>query len=176
MEICQSEEGHDRVIIPGVDALRSFGELLLSQAGQRASEARDYDITLVLGKAQELPFHGGFLTVNWLKSENQSDICVNFKKEQQHNVEICDWDGDLLAPNGALPSLYVRNWRPGDVLQRDGHKSAEKIKTLFQSGKVLLWERKHWPVVLAGENIVWTRQFGASAGVGAAKSSRRSFG
>ena len=68
---------------------------------------------LPLGREFELPFGGGFLSINWLKSDDPDNICANFKEEQEHIFEICDWDGDLLAPFGTLSSLCVRNWRPG---------------------------------------------------------------
>ena len=172
VRLCDSEEGHDRVIIPGADALRSFGYLLLSPNGLRRAQERDYQISLEPGREYELPFQTGFLALHWLKSDDPSRICANFKEEQGQNVEICDWDGDLLGPAGTLPSLYVRNWRPGDCFQRTGRHSVDKIKTLFQSGKVLLWERKHWPVVVAGDKIIWTRRFGGAATVTAAAGSR----
>lgn len=163
LHLCQTEDGHDRVIIPGIDAIRSFSQLLLSPGTLRANQQRDYQIPLTLGQEYELPFQTGFLSVNRLTSE---------ENVQRQKVEICDWDCDLLAPAGTLPFLCVRNWRPGDVLQRIGHHSEEKIKTFFQAEKVLLWERKHWPVVLAGTKIVWVRQFGGSASVTAAPGGR----
>ena len=172
LRLCHSEQGHDRVIIPGIDALRSFGQLLLSEIGLRARQERDYTLPITLGQECQLPFQAGSLYVNWLNSGDAGNICANFKKEQELN-EICDWDGDLLAPSGALPFLSVRNWQPGDGFQRVGHNSTDKIKTLFQTGKVMLWERKHWPVVLAGREIVWARQFGGSANVSATVGSRR---
>jgi tRNA(Ile)-lysidine synthase len=170
LRLCQSEEGHNRVIVPGVDALRSFGRLLLSPDGLRASQQRDYAMDLKPGQLCELPFQAGSLLLESINSVDASPICANFKEEQD-NLEICDCDGDLIAPAGTLDSLQVRNWRPGDVFQRVGH-SSEKIKTLFQSGKVLLWERKHWPVVVAGSQIVWVRQFGGAASVSASSGSR----
>jgi tRNA(Ile)-lysidine synthase len=172
LQLCQSTDGHNRVIIPRVDALRSFDQLLLSPIHLRSSQERDYQIDLKLGQEVELPYQTGFLSVQSLKSDNSTEICANFKEELKQNLEICDWDGDLLSRSGTLPSLYVRNWRPGDVFHRVGHHSAEKIKMLFQSGKVLLWERKHWPVVLAGAEIAWVRQFGGSATLTAADRSR----
>jgi len=171
VRLCESEQGHGRVIVPGVDALRSFSRLLLAHAGFRASQKRDYRIDLTLGNDYQLPFHTGILSVNWLKSADPQRFCANFKKEHEKTVEVCDWDGDLLAPTGT-PSLWVRNWRPGDCFQRVGHQTGEKIKTLFQEDKILLWERKHWPVVLAGEEIVWVRQFGGSAKVNVSVGSR----
>jgi tRNA(Ile)-lysidine synthetase-like protein len=170
IRLCESLEGHDRVIIPGVDAWRSFGQLLLSHNGLRASQARDYQLDLKVGEVCELPFHAGLIWVSLLNSGEAGSVCASFK-EQGHKLEICDWDGDLLSASGSLASLTVRNWRPGDVFQRVSH-SAEKIKALFQSGRVLLWERKHWPVVTTGAQIVWVRQFGGAAAVSARSGSR----
>ncbi len=172
IRLCGSLEGHDRAIIPGVDAWRSFGHLLLGQDGQRASQERDYQIALKVGEESELPFGVGRIQINLLNPAERQDIYANFKTEQEHHLlEVCDWDCDLLAATGGLPSLSVRNWRPGDVFQRVGH-AEDKIKSLFQSGKVLLWERKHWPVVTAGAQIIWVRQFGGAEPVSATAGSR----
>jgi tRNA(Ile)-lysidine synthase len=173
VNLCQSEEGHDRVIVPGIDALRSFGQLLLSEPGRRAGQERDYQIDLRLGQECKLPFDTGWLSVNWLKLDNAGNICANFKEEQDQNIEICDWDGDLLTPGGTLSPLSVRNWRPGDSFQRIGHQASEKIKELFQAKKVLLWERKHWPVVESGGKILWVRQFGGAGSISASAESRK---
>ncbi len=171
IQLCDSLEGHDRVIIPGVDAWRSFGQLLLSLHGVRASQARDYQIDLKIGEVCELPFQAGRIWLSLLNSSEAGSVCASFKKEEGQRLEICDWDGDLLSGCGSLASLTVRNWRPGDVFQRVGH-SGEKIKALFQSGRVLLWERKHWPLVTIGAQIIWVRQFGGAAAVSARAGSR----
>jgi len=171
IRLCESLEGHDRAIIPGVDALRSFGQLLLSQLGLRASQPRDYQMALKIGAECELPFEAGRIRVHLLNSGEAQHICANFKKEERNKMEICDWDVDLLEAAGGLASLTVRNWRPGDAFERVGH-AGDKIKTLFQEGKVLLWERKHWPVVMAGAQIIWVRQFGNAEAVSAKAGSR----
>ena len=87
------------MIVPGVDALRSFGQLLLSPDGLRASQQRDYAMDLKPGQPCQLPFQAGYLLLERLNSPEAADICANFKEEQQ-NLEICDWDGDLIAPAG----------------------------------------------------------------------------
>jgi len=67
--------------------------------------------------------------------------------------------------------LEVRNWRPGDQYQPVGHSGAEKIKVLFHQARVPLWERRHWPVVTMGDEILWARRFGAAAGLAASPGS-----
>ena len=151
LSLCASREGHDRVLIPGVDALRSFDELLLAQPGVLSERPRHYRLPLEFGRKCELPFGAGALTLDY--------FCANFKKEQDLEGEVSDLDAGVLAGE----ELSVRNWLPGDVLHRAGHRTAEKIKSLFQLYRVPLWERRHWPVVVAGEEIVWARQFGGAA-------------
>jgi tRNA(Ile)-lysidine synthase len=156
LNLCRSEQGHDRVLIPGVDAMRSFDRLLLTRPGTLGGRPRQYCLPLKLGDSCDLPYQAGCISVNWVKSE--SEFCANFKEEQEFEVEVSDLDGEVAGRD-----LCVRNWQPGDELHRPGHQAAEKIKSLFQEERVLLWERKHWPVVLAGEEIVWARQFGGAA-------------
>lgn len=160
LNLCTSREGHDRVIIPGVDALRSFDELLLAKPGVLGERPRNYRLRLEFGYKCELPFEAGSLTLD--------HFCANFKKEQDFEGEVADLDAGVLAGE----ELSVRNWLPGDVLHRAGHRTADKIKSLFQLYRVPLWERRHWPVVVAGEEIVWARQFGGAARFGVSGENR----
>lgn len=159
LAICSSRHGHDRVILPGVDALRSFGKLLLARPGEAMPAARNYSIELRNGVEHELPARAGFLRVNRIPPEMRN--CDKFETEDQLLEEIADLDEQAIAEAGG--SLLVRNWEPGDEIRRPGRQSAEKIKSLFQEYKILLWERRHWPVVAAGDKIVWVRRFGSAA-------------
>lgn len=157
--LCRSTEGHDRVILPGVDAFRSFDTLLLAHAGELGGKLRQYSIELSPGQSYELPFGAGFISVNQVGAEAAN--CANFEKEQQFPAEVAELDGSALA--GAHGPLTVRNWEPGDELHRPGHEGAERIKSLFQEHRILLWERRHWPVLVKGDEIAWARRFGAAA-------------
>lgn len=159
--VCRSKAGHDRAIVPGVDALRSFEQLLLSRPGTLNSMPREYRVELEIGCESELPFGEGVLSVYWAKRELEN--CVTVKKGRGIIQEIAELDPGIVA-NIAKPGLlYARNWEPGDQLQRPGRSRPEKIKTLFQEQRILLWERRHWPVVVLGGEIVWTRRFGSAA-------------
>ncbi len=159
LKICSSPEGHDRVIVPGVDAFRSFDTLLLARVGEINRQPRHYYHEIRYGVECELPFGGGFLNVNRMTPVERN--CVNFEEEQEFSGDIADLDAEALARAGE--PLAVRNWEPGDRLQRPGREGAEKIKSLFQEYRILLWERRHWPVVVAGDEIVWVRRFGPAA-------------
>ncbi len=159
LSVCSSAHGHDRVIVPGVDALRSFDTLLLARPGELSARTRHYRLALKFDEECELPFQAGFISVSPMPPEGRN--CGNFKKEQEFSGEVADLDVEALAASG-LP-LHVRNWEPGDEIRRCGHKGAEKVKSLFQEHRIVLWERRHWPVVVAGDEIVWIRRFGAAA-------------
>jgi tRNA(Ile)-lysidine synthase len=67
-------------------------------------------------------------------------------------------DGTLLASE-----LRVRNWRPGDRFWPAHTKVPKKIKELLLERKVVGLERKLWPVVVSGTDVVWVRGFQAPA-------------
>jgi tRNA(Ile)-lysidine synthase len=68
-------------------------------------------------------------------------------------------------------SLVVRNWRPGDRFRPRHSKSAKKVKELLTEKKVTGRERELWPVVAAGDRIVWLRGWGLAADAVAAAGS-----
>jgi tRNA(Ile)-lysidine synthase len=74
------------------------------------------------------------------------------------------YNPDHLLDAESLPRpLKVRNWRPGDKFWPAHTKSPKKIKELLQERHVTQPERKLWPVVASGDEIVWVRGFRAPA-------------
>jgi tRNA(Ile)-lysidine synthase len=59
--------------------------------------------------------------------------------------------------------LTVRNWRAGDRFWPAHSKSEKKVKELLQERKLAARDRKLWPVVVSGREIVWMRGFPAPA-------------
>jgi tRNA(Ile)-lysidine synthase len=55
--------------------------------------------------------------------------------------------------------LRVRNWRAGDRFWPVHTKSPKKIKELLQELHITGLERKLWPVVVLGADVVWVRGF-----------------
>jgi tRNA(Ile)-lysidine synthase len=77
------------------------------------------------------------------------------------DVNALDWD-KIGGPAGG-GQLMLRNWRPGDQYQRQGHAGPERLKKLFQDFRIPLWERHKWPIITVGDSIVWAGQFGPAA-------------
>lgn len=159
LTLCRSEHGHDRVLVPGADALRSFDKLLLAPPGALSAGGRHYRCELIFGQDCELPHAAGFICVD--RVDPGAKIYVNFKGDQELS-EVVDLDGYRIANADRPGSLAVRNWEPGDQLHRAGHQGAEKIKSLFQEYRVPLWQRRHWPVLVLGGEIIWARHFGCA--------------
>ena len=55
--------------------------------------------------------------------------------------------------------LLVRNWRAGDRFWPAHTKGPKKIKELLQDRHVSGPERKLWPVIVAGKDVLWMRGF-----------------
>jgi tRNA(Ile)-lysidine synthase len=65
----------------------------------------------------------------------------------------------MLDPALLQQELTVRNWRAGDRYWPAHSKAPRKIKELLQERKLTRTERKLWPVVVSGQEIVWVRGF-----------------
>ena len=70
---------------------------------------------------------------------------------------------NLLDADSLSGSLCVRNWRPGDRFWPAHTKAPRKVKELLQERHLPQPERKLWPVVVHGNEIVWMRGFPCAA-------------
>ena len=92
------------------------------------------------------------------------EACVTFELRRIPASETAGYNPDELLDAESLPGpLRVRNWRPGDRFWPAHTKSPKKIKELLQERHVAQPERRLWPVVVSGEEIVWMRGFSAPA-------------
>jgi len=69
---------------------------------------------------------------------------------------------NLLDRSLLAPELKVRNWHAGDRFWPLHTKGPKKIKELLQQQHVTGSERKLWPVVVSGTDVVWVRGFSAA--------------
>jgi tRNA(Ile)-lysidine synthase len=80
-------------------------------------------------------------------------------------ARVAEYNPQELLRADLLPErLTVRNWRAGDRFWPAHTKSAKKIKELLQERHVAQPERRLWPVVESGDEIVWMRGFPVPAG------------
>ncbi|MGC2448614.1 MAG: tRNA lysidine(34) synthetase TilS, partial [Candidatus Sulfotelmatobacter sp.] len=77
---------------------------------------------------------------------------------------VAAYNSEQLLDADSLPRpLRVRNWRAGDRFWPDHTKSPKKIKELLQEHHVAHPERRLWPVIVSGNEIVWLRGFAPPA-------------
>jgi tRNA(Ile)-lysidine synthase len=162
LELTESSEGHGRLQIPGLDVFRSFEWLRIAPPETDNLLNRNYRFPLPVPGALRLPGQDSVIQTELFDNTNQTEASPNVYNE---NVAL-DWD--RLAGG-----VEVRNWRPGDQYRTAGHMGAGKIKVMFQEARVPLWERRHWPVVVCGDEIVWSRRFGPAVQFAAAPGTGR---
>jgi tRNA(Ile)-lysidine synthase len=160
-DLAASAEGHGRIQIPGLDVFRSFEWLRIAPPATDNLENRNYRMPLSVPGAVRLP---GQHTVIHLELFENTQVTEMLENVYNERVGFLDWN--RISGSLAL-TMEVRNWRPGDQYQRAGHSGPEKIKFLFHEARVPLWERRHWPIVTSGDEILWARRFGPAAGFAA---------
>lgn len=144
LELLTAPDGHGRLQLPGLDLMRSFGWVRFAKPLPGPVE-RDWAFTIQPPAAAPLP--GG-----------DSEIVVETRDTLL--AEDLRWRNASVDIGGVV----VRNWRPGDRYRRQGHSNEEKIKSMFHEERVPLWERRNWPVLTVGGQIVWSRRFGPADG------------
>ena len=162
LEMARSRDGHDRVQLPGLDVIRSFEWIRLVPTNDHGP-VPDFSVTLAAPGSVELPGSTTRITLQVLEKTESAQACVTVGDE-------LDWQ--RLTRGGKLPSLELRNWRPGDQYQPAGQSKEQKIKNLFQQARIPLWERGYWPIITYNGTIVWTQKFGAAAEFVAGPSTR----
>jgi len=155
-------EGSGRLQIPGVDVYRSFEWLRLAPPGVDNLENRNFRLPAPVPGSVPLPGESSAVLLELVENKT-----VTESSDSGYNKLMEYLDGDRIS--GALE---VRNWRPGDQYRPVGHSGVEKIKLLFQQARIPLWERRSWPVITSGEEIVWARRFGPAANLAATPESR----
>ncbi len=75
-----------------------------------------------------------------------------------------EYNPDHLLKRASLgKELRVRNWRPGDRFWPAHTKAPRKIKELLPGHDLAGPQRRLWPVVVNGNDLVWVRGFPAPA-------------
>mgnify|MGYP001596024414 CR=1 FL=1 len=156
LELASTLEGHGQLHIPGVEVLRSFDQLRLAPP-----EPADYRFALSAPGRYPIPGASSSISLE-LQEVTESTPKPGYNTEGSG----LDW-GRLTG------ALELRNWQPGDQYHPVGRRTETRIKELFQRARIPLWERRKWPIITSGGVIVWSRQFGASAGYAATAASRR---
>jgi len=69
----------------------------------------------------------------------------------------------LLDPALVSETVVVRNWRAGDRFWPAHTKSPKKVKELLQDRDITGAEKKRWPVIESGGEVIWLQGFATPA-------------
>jgi tRNA(Ile)-lysidine synthase len=153
-----AQSGRSLTLPGGAVARKEFDWLILgSQSISAAEDAYEYPATVP-----------GEITVP------QLGVTFRFKIIDPQRVpkEYNGMGVSAMDPQKLPHRLLLRNWRPGDRFWPLGSRKLRKLKELFGQRKIPLSQRKLWPVVECGEQIVWVRGFAPAASVAASAESR----
>jgi tRNA(Ile)-lysidine synthase len=64
-------------------------------------------------------------------------------------------DADWWCAIPAVGALHLRTWQPGDRIQVAGAEAGRRVARYFAEAAVPALDRPTWPVVLAGDEIMW---------------------
>jgi tRNA(Ile)-lysidine synthetase-like protein len=81
-------------------------------------------------------------------------VVVSAAGTEQYSAE------HLVDPGLVLNGVVVRSWRPGEQFWPAHTKKPRKIKELLQDRHITGNQKKLWPVVACGDEIIWMRGFG----------------
>jgi tRNA(Ile)-lysidine synthase len=159
--LCLQDTGDGRKQLPGLDLMRSFGQVRVVRQCDLPSGERNFRLELKPGQEVRLPYGEGIVqtTVEEISQYNERD-------------DSLDWDEIQGAIRGGK-CLELRNWRPGEEYQRVGRDRPDKLKELFQKFRIPLWQRRSWPIVVLDDAPIWARSFGPAAGFAARAESKR---
>jgi len=166
--LAASEEGHGRIQIPGVDAMRSFEWLRLAPQAEPFCRGRNFSFEVTPPAEVSIPGTGRSVVLQLVDLPQSGGESPAPAAGGPYNESSGDLDGDRVA--GAFT---LRNWRPGDRYRPANSDEHRKIKMLFQEARIPLWERASWPVLAQGGRILWARRFGPAADVAASPTCRR---
>jgi tRNA(Ile)-lysidine synthase len=133
---------------------------------------------LVIGPGSAQPANSDFsfaitppaeVTVPQLGIKLQFKIVERGEEGRAYNSVGEVWLDSLKLPG----ELLLRNWRGGDRFCPVGCRKAQKLKELFRQRRIPAGQRKAWPVLACGGEIVWVRGFPVAASVAASPEAGR---
>ncbi len=161
LRLAESRAGAGRLEVPGVSCERSQSRLYLRKADRAEStqSQESFSYPAPLPGTVTLKEIGCRLTLKFIDTKELG---------RGYNAEWMVLDADRLAAK-----LLVRNWRSGDAYRPCGARRTKKLKNLFAERGIPRRERAGWPVLLAGDEIIWARGFPVAEAVAVTAGTRR---
>ncbi len=171
IDLATGSKGTGRLELPGcLDVRRSFDWLRLAapdglrisaygkdaygkDAGEKDTPQKAPPVEAVAMKIPGTclsPDGKSLIKLGIVDPKSPAEACANLKSE--------------VVRLGPVPrELHLRGWRPGDRYRPRGQTKVRKLKEMFSEARIPSWQRRTWPILISGSEILWSRQFGAAA-------------
>lgn len=143
-EILGLHERTQAALPEGWTARRLANDICFAKGIQLSAENYEYELS-VPGRV-EVPEAGVAIDAIALDAKN-------------HNPR---YNPEHLLDSRFARGLLVRNWRAGDRFWPLHSQESKKIKELLQDRHIIGDEKKAWPVISSGDDVVWLRGFGVA--------------
>jgi tRNA(Ile)-lysidine synthase len=157
--IAEAQSGRQLVLPGGLEARREFDWFILEPQPAATSES-EYCYPV------EIP---GVVSVAELGMTFEFKIIGGKDHPKAYNTS-----GRVGLDRLRLPGpLVLRNWHAGDKFRMLGSRRVRNLKELFAQRKIPVAQRKLWPVLACGEEIIWVRDFPSANGMDASSDSEQ---
>jgi tRNA(Ile)-lysidine synthase len=152
-----STSGHHLQLPAGITVERSFNDLIFVRKSSREGRA------IPIAPAETIEFQYSIS----LNSPGEHDVDLP-EIGTRLRLKVIDWpagqrdtSSDPLVADWKLlrAPAVVRNWLPGDAFRPQGRIRNRKLKHLMREKRIATRDRRGWPVLTSGGNIVWVRGF-----------------
>jgi tRNA(Ile)-lysidine synthase len=146
----------------GLD-FRHVEEVLALCEGGRASLPQDWVVSFHKGELRFEPALADVAEYEYALAVPGEVLIVEAGvtvKAVRRDSAASGYNPEHLLDGRFADGLIVRSWRAGERFWPAHTKEAKKIKELLQDRHVTGDEKKRWPVVACGDEIVWVRGLG----------------
>jgi tRNA(Ile)-lysidine synthase len=140
----EAQSGHQMTLVGGLAAGKEFDWVFVEPA-REASQA-GYCFPVKVPGEVAVPVLGAVFRLKIVGAEPPG---------KTYNEA---WRGGL-DPQKLTGEICLRNWREGDVFCPLGSRRARKLKEFFARQRIPAGERRNWPLLVNGEEVVWVRGF-----------------
>jgi tRNA(Ile)-lysidine synthase len=168
----------------GMRVERTFEHLFFSTAGAgRPDGEPDYELRLAIPGEVVLP-QGGLVWQSrlvdaeaWFNQTSAGEWQAPDQAPGEAHSPLTRACFDYARVSGCLGvgtiGLTVRNVRPGDRYQPRGSAHVIKVRDMLSEHRIPAHAREKWPLLMAGNEIIWARGCGESRSMAASVSSRQ---
>ncbi|MEP6780842.1 MAG: tRNA lysidine(34) synthetase TilS [Gemmatimonadaceae bacterium] len=143
---------------PGARLELSGGASVVRLRGVDAElfELRAPSTHIVLAEARRAPAGATTALPNRFASWRFEPLALAEASAEQRMVERNEQvQNPWVMPVPANSTLEVRNWQHGDRIRTPGFPAGRRVARYLSEARIPSIDRRHWPVVIMGEEILW---------------------